>query len=798
MDDKDDKKKIIGLAVGVNYGTINQTILLPNKPITSESSIPSAKGFVGRENYLQELDAWYAGGERVFVLHGLGGVGKTALAQKFAEKIKSEYDSHIYLDLQGVNENPLTPADTIMQVLRIFDPNIPDGIAFEKLHRQYVSLLNQRRILLFLDNAKDEAQIEPLNKSNNSCLLVTSRQAVSLAGARIQRIDQMSTGDARALLFSIADEERFNGYAGELAHLAGYLPMALLPLAALLARNYMESAADLVQKYQARQERLSLANPAYRDNITVFASFDLSYEVLSDEFQKYWRQLAVFPADFHNGGPGYVWGIESEEAIDDILKRLCRYNLLNGDRETERYRLHDLARDYLNEKIRGPSLFTVNDLIDAAKLATTLKAVTGIITTYLRSRFKASTIELLNHYSGPQPPDSIFLKALVDELNNLLLDPALYQVDRFKQVQLSAATQQLISQYSLDTDPRRLNRMLLSDAYPNGIAKSQIIEDGENELHDSSKRHAEFYLLVIKEAYSFIERNNYKDALYYFDLERTNVEAGKTWTKIFAGKDETTAQLHLDYTRYDPDLIILRLHPRKVMELQRAALSAACEQKDPQGEVIALKDLGITYRSVGDYRFSILFLENALRIAKKYENRRNVSEILSNLGVVYCDLGKFKRAFIYHERALRIARDFIDPSLESKLLGNLGSTYRRIKPFYAIEFYEHALQVAQDTKNQRDEGIYLGSLGKTYLDLSKFDRAINLLERALQIAREISDRESEGLFLGDLGIAYNNSGNRVKGLAFLRDSINILEAIESPDANSFQYAIEIERNRVQH
>lgn len=797
MDDKDGKKEFIGVFVQNNPGTIivNQITNLPHKPIESDSSIPSAKGFVGRDDYLRELDKWHADGERVFVFHGLGGVGKTALAQKFAEKIKGDYDSNIYLDLQGVSENPLTPADAIMQVLRTFDPNIPEGLAFEKLQKQYVSLLNQRRILLLLDNAKDSLQIEPLNKSNNSCLLVTSRQALSLAGARIQKIEQMSAGDARALLFSIADEERFEGYADELAHLAGYLPMALLPLAALLARNFMERAADLVQKYQARQERLSLANPAYRENITIFASFDLSYEFLGDAFKRFWRQLAVFPTDFHNGGPGYVWELSSEETIDDILKKLCEYNLLDGDQVTERYRLHDLARDYLNEKIRGPALFTVGDLIDVVKLAATLKSVTDQITKYLHSKFDTNTFKLLDKCSGPQPLNPELIKALIDEFNKLLPDPALYQAERFQHVQLSSITKQLISQYSLDADPRRLNRMLLADTYPKEIAKSQTVEDGETEFQYLSQRFAEFYLLVIKQAYSFIERNNYKAALHYFNIERINIEAGKAWAKAFSKKDATTARLHQEYVRYDPELLVLRLHPRKVIELQIAALNAAREQKNPKGEVIALKDLGVTYRNLGEYSNAIKCYGDALKIAKKYKDLRNQSEVLSNLGVVYCDLGKFRKAFDYHMLALQVGGDFLDPMGKSKLLGNCGSTHRRVWPSGSIELYEHALQLAQETKNRRDEGIYLGGLGKAYLDMSNFSKAIGLLEQALEISREIGDRESEGLFLGDLGLAYLNSHNPVKGFTFLNDSINILETIDSPDTQSFQKAIERARNR---
>lgn len=604
---------------------------------------------------------------RVFVLHGLGGVGKTALAQKFAERIRKEYDTHIYLDLLGMSASPLSPDDVMTQILREFDPNIPDGIAMEKLQDQYVSLVNRERILLLLDNARDDQQVVPLNKSNNSCLLVTSRESSFLMGAKIRKIEQMTSEDAKALLFSIAGEERFEGRGDELAHLAGYLPMALLPLAALLAKNYMEDAAELVQKYQTRKERLSLSNPSYRDNITVYASFDLSYETLSDELRRYWRQLAVFPGDFHNGGPAYVWNVETKEKLDDSLKRLCQHNLLNGNKDTERYRLHDLARDYLNEKIR---------------------------------------------------------------------------------------------------------------------------ENSDEELRHVNQRHSEYYALVIKTANSFIEAGRYHDALYYFDLERLNIVAGREWAKTFSDQNYFAAQLFLDYSRFSPEMIALRLHPRNAIEWHTATLHSARQLKNQEAEVSALRDLGLVYRSVGEYQYAISLYKQAVAASRQYNNSRMESEVLSNLGIVYSDLVRFRTAFAHQRRAMQIAEKIEDQPLKSKILGNIGQIYRRIDPYSAITYFEGALQIDQETKNQRDEGFHLGNLGRTYLDLEKLDKAIDLLERALQFAREMSDRESEGCFLGDLGVAYSRVGNRMNGIQALRNSIYILDAIDSPDAHSFRLELQ--------
>lgn len=350
----------IGQAIGINYGVVNQDIHSQSEPRVLLEQIPKPKGFVGREDYLKELREWYASGKRVFVLHGLGGVGKTALAHKLAEEIKTDYDAHIYLNLQGQGKTLISPIDAMLQVLHSFNQNIPADAPPPKIESLFVSLLNQHRVLLFVDNVKERPQVESLNKTKNTCLLVTSRESFVLTDGKSRQIKQMSLNDARELLFSIATKERCEGQADELAHLAGYLPMALLPLAALPAENEMETAANLVRKYQDSKHRLELADPN-RANLTVFASFELSYEALNEELQGHWRRLAVFPSDFDKASAKAALNVQVDvNGLTEILKQLYKYNLIDWDDKTDRFRLHDLARDFLLAKSNETELIKIH------------------------------------------------------------------------------------------------------------------------------------------------------------------------------------------------------------------------------------------------------------------------------------------------------------------------------------------------------------------------------------------------------------------------------------------------------
>jgi tetratricopeptide (TPR) repeat protein len=333
--------------VNINPQHVEQHVHLPNPPQSIPSNIPSPKGFIGSEVELVALRQARADGKTSFVLHGIGGVGKTDLALKFIEEIKADYSSHIRVDMFGLSNKPTTANDAKLEVIRMFKPDVPANLDEKDINNLYISLLNQHKTILFFDNAKDRDQVIPLCKDVPALVVITSRTNLYVTGCFSLPVEQMSPADARNLLYSVADEERYDGQADALAYLAGYLPMALLPLGGMLAEYITLEASELVEKYKERKERLQLADPN-RENLTVMASFDLSYERLNDELQTCWRKLAVFPADFDLEAMQAVWQIAEGKAIRD---ELVKKHLLEFDKNTKRYHLHDLAHDYTGEKI---------------------------------------------------------------------------------------------------------------------------------------------------------------------------------------------------------------------------------------------------------------------------------------------------------------------------------------------------------------------------------------------------------------------------------------------------------------
>ncbi|NIM04478.1 MAG: tetratricopeptide repeat protein [Armatimonadetes bacterium] len=308
--------------------------------VTSLHQLPTPPGdFTGREAELKDLmEAMQERGIAISGLRGAGGIGKTALALKLAERLKESYpDAQFFLDLKGTSE-PLTATEAMAHIIRGHQPEarLPDDEA--QLNGLYRSVLDGKRALLLMDNARSAEQVEPLIPPAGCVMLITSRWKFALPDLAEKDLDIMSEGDARDLLLKIAPH--IGDHADEIARLCGYFPLALRLAASALVKSKIVSPADYVSRLKNARGAAELIQP----------SLNLTYELLDEEMQRLWRMLAVFPGRFDTAGVAAVWKIPQEKA-EDALNTLISYSLVECDETTHRCHLHDLARDFAESQL---------------------------------------------------------------------------------------------------------------------------------------------------------------------------------------------------------------------------------------------------------------------------------------------------------------------------------------------------------------------------------------------------------------------------------------------------------------
>ncbi|MEU7138536.1 NB-ARC domain-containing protein [Nocardia sp. NPDC046473] len=171
--------------------------------------------FVAREAELACLDAILFGHAdwpvtaTIVAVGGCPGVGKSALALRWAHRVVSEFpDGQLYVDLCGFNptQPPVRATDALvgfLGALGVPAARIPDSRdARATLYRR---LLADRRVLVILDDASDADQVRSLLPGVPGCVvLVTSRnrltKLVATECAYPMTLDPLTDQESRTLL----------------------------------------------------------------------------------------------------------------------------------------------------------------------------------------------------------------------------------------------------------------------------------------------------------------------------------------------------------------------------------------------------------------------------------------------------------------------------------------------------------------------------------------------------------------------------------------------------------------------
>ncbi len=122
------------------------------------------------------------------------------------------------------------------------------------------------------------------------------------------------------------------------------------------------------------------------------------------------------------------------------------------------------------------SAFVGSDFKDMRSLATKLSdpAEDDLLSSFLAKKLSDSTRKTLTEYKEGSASETAARVAVMQDLNSLIQKESLHSEERFKGITLQESAQKLLAQDAKGRNDRRLNRLLLADAYPEELA----YEDG--------------------------------------------------------------------------------------------------------------------------------------------------------------------------------------------------------------------------------------------------------------------------------------------------------------------------------
>ncbi|GGV69256.1 tetratricopeptide repeat protein [Streptomyces thermoviolaceus] len=330
----------------------------PAPTVARPAQLPATvSDFTGRAAFVSELSEVLASAKgrvmAVSALAGIGGVGKTTLAVHVAHQARPAFpDGQLYVDLRGAGPSPTDPETVLGSFLRALgtaDSAVPDSL--EERAALYRSLLDGRRVLVLLDNARDAAQVRPLLPGAEGCAaLITSRTRMTgLAGAHLVDLDVMSPKEALAFFTKIVGEERVASEreaALDVVAACGFLPLAIRIAASRLAARRTWTVSVLAAKLADERRRLDELRAG---DLAVKATFELGYGQLEPAQARAFRLLGLADGpDISLAAAAAVLDLPQEET-EDLLESLVDISLLESA-APGRYRFHDLVRLYARDR----------------------------------------------------------------------------------------------------------------------------------------------------------------------------------------------------------------------------------------------------------------------------------------------------------------------------------------------------------------------------------------------------------------------------------------------------------------
>jgi DNA-binding SARP family transcriptional activator len=366
----------LGLDPGPALRRLHQAVLATDARAaavrTSREVIPhqlptGGRSFVGRTKELAELDQVLLGSigptASIAVISGTAGVGKTALAVAWGERVAAEFpDGQLYVNLRGFDPSGdlVAPEDAVrgfLDALQTAPGRVPFGVAAQAA--LYRTLLAERRALIVLDNARSAAQVRPLLPGGGGCrVLVTSRSRLPglLAGegAHPVSLDLMDWDQAYSLLVGALGAGRLEAEpaaAEELVSLAARLPLALSLVAAHAAAHPAWSLEAVA--LDLRRTRQGLDAFAGEDQLTDLRGvFSWSYQLATSSSARIFRLSGLHPGPDLPVAAAAALAGTTPDRVRPALAELERAHLVN-QLAPERYTSHDLLRVYAAELARA-------------------------------------------------------------------------------------------------------------------------------------------------------------------------------------------------------------------------------------------------------------------------------------------------------------------------------------------------------------------------------------------------------------------------------------------------------------
>jgi predicted ATPase/DNA-binding CsgD family transcriptional regulator len=568
-------------------------------------------------------------------------------------------------------------------------------------------------------------------------LLVTSREALNLQEEWLYLVEGLASpnsthgvdwkgADAVQLFIQRAQRVRrdfsLEAEGEAVVHLCRLIEG--MPLAIELAASWLKTltCADIVAEIQGGLDFLvtTLRDVPQRHR-SMRAVFDHSWGRLAPQEQDVLMRLSVFRGGFRLVAAQTVAG-----APLPILTALVDKSLLRWDPDARRYQIHELLRQFSEERLSS----------SPEALAHTLDLHATYYTHFLGDRFS----DLMGERQQAA------LAEVSVELDNIRVAWA-WAVNQCRVADLEYAAMGLHTFYQYQG-----HFLEAAQAFASAVAVA-------DEAAPSAQRERALAVLLTCSGWLEIRFGWVEEAAHLLERAVSIYEALDRLPSSGMGTDLLTA-LAL--------LAVIRGEYEQALDIGERAWQRAAARDDKMNQSFAGNWLAGAALAQGDYNTALAYARQALALAQSAGNRWFMAHIYSHLGQVHQALGDLGPASDYYQASYTLKEELNDPEGMALALSHLGEIALTQNDYaQAHDLYQQSMALYQKLGDRGGLVRTLHGLGIACFRVRDEPGARHHFRRALQVASEAQLVPLTLSLLAGAGEFLIQSGSHRQGLAIL-------------------------------
>jgi len=686
--------------------------------------------FVGRERATARVQSLLASREhRLLSILGPGGIGKTRLALRAAERSRHLFlDGVYFVSLAGVKRSDsfYTPVAHALDLQSIKEGDIKAAL---------IDHLRRHEVLLILDNFEhlvDQAGglAEILQAAEGVQLLVTSRQALGVRWETKYRLDGLPTpaeDDPQPLAYASSrlfvsaarradpdfQAEAHAQTIGRICREVDGTPLGIELAAALVGESGPEAIAEEIA------HNLEALATTFRDvpqrQRSMRAVFDYSWALLTTAEQRDLSRLAFFRGGFTPEAARAVAGCPRT-----ILIRLTAKSLLSeGD---GRYDFHGLIRRFGREKLG----------------ATEAAAIAEKHAAYFAGEMAETTSQMVG-FSQP---------AMIGRIRTDFADFRAawdFALQEGKKDQLPPLLEGLVRYFDL------------TSLFRDGEA---LLEESEALLTDGEGTVAAVIRAAVRTARArfYNKQSRFEEAIA---IVREIAENG-----AYPAGTRAAAYLEWGWALWHTGRFQEAEAP--LAQGKRVALRAEA----PLLVANILRNLGIVAWYQSQFDVARAHTQEAYKVHQGIGDLQGLADALNNLALIAGDEGDYRASLDLLRRAIEIKEEVGDRNGSAISLGNLGTLHVFLGMYDEAEAtLDAAIALSEEVGNVENVGHSRINRCGLYVLQGRYEEAKVEAEESVQLARRLGDRHVEGYVLEFWGLAHEGAGEQIEAERLFRESL---------------------------